>query len=140
MIHITKLNPYISFKDNARQAMKFYQTVFGGKLDMTTFKDGGTQCAPSEENNIMHSVLETTNGLSFMASDTPASMGYESGRGISMTLSGEDEVELKGYWDKLSSSATIEQPLEKAPWGDTFGMLTDKFSVRWMINISGKKP
>lgn len=57
---------------------------------------------------------------------------------MSVSLSGANEDELKGYWDKLSDSAKIEQPLMKAPWGDNFDMLTDKFGIRWMVNISGK--
>jgi len=135
----SKLNPYISFKNNAREAMEFYKTVFGGKLDMTSFKDGGVPCDPSEENNIMHAMLEADNGIVFMAADTPMSMEYKPGTNISISLSGDNEAELKGYWEKLSTGGIIEQPLMKAPWGDTFGMLTDKFKIRWMINIAGEK-
>jgi PhnB protein len=136
---MTKLNPYISFKDNAREAMEFYKTVFGGKLDMTTFKDGGAPCDPSEEKNIMHAVLEADNGITFMAADTPSSMEYQPGKNISISLSGDNEDELKGYWEKLSADAVIEQQLMKAPWGDTFGMLTDKFDIHWLVNITAKK-
>jgi PhnB protein len=136
---MTRLNPYISFKDNARQAMEFYKSVFGGKLDIMTFKDGGTPCDPSEENNIMHSALETDSGMMFMAADTPSGMEYIPGRNISITLGGEDEDELRKYWEGLSVGADIEQPLVKAPWGDTFGMLTDQFKIHWMVNIRAKK-
>lgn len=134
-----RLNPYLSFKNTTRDAMSFYKTVFGGKLVMTTFKEGGVPCDPSEENNIMHSQLETDNGIVFMAADTPAGMDYRPGTNMSVSLSGDAEVELKGYWDKLAAGAQIEQPLVKAPWGDTFGMLTDKFGIRWMVNITAKK-
>jgi PhnB protein len=135
----TILNPYISFKDNAREAMEFYKTVFGGKLTVSTFKELHAPVDPSEENKIMHSVLEADNGIKFMAADTPKHMEYEPGKNISISLSGDNEEELKGYWEKLSDSATIRQPLEKAPWGDTFGMLTDKFGIEWLVNISEKK-
>jgi PhnB protein len=133
----SRLNPYLSFKDNARQAMEFYHTVFGGKLDMTTFKEGHSSNNPTEDNRIMHAALEAENGMLFMASDTPMGMEYESGQSISMSLSGDNEAELKGYWDKLSKSATVIMPLEKAPWGDTFGMLVDQFGIKWMVNITG---
>ncbi len=136
---MTKFNPYINFKDNARGVMEFYKTVFGGKLDMTTFKAGGVPCDPSEENNIMHAVLDTDNGMTIMAADTPSGMKYHPGTNISMSLSGENEDELKGYWEKLSAGAKVEQPLAKAPWGDTFGMLTDKFGIHWLVNITAKK-
>ncbi len=135
----THLNPYVSFKDNARQAMEFYKTVFGGKLTLNTYKDFHASQDPAEDDKIMHSVLEVENGIMFMAADTPNRMEYQPGASISMSLSGENEAELRGYWDKLSDGATTIMPLEKAMWGDTFGMLKDKFNVTWMINITGKK-
>jgi PhnB protein len=71
-----------------------------------------------------------------MGSDTPTSMGQPRGNG-QISLSGDDEAELTGYWNKLSDGATVVMPLAKAPWGDSFGMLTDRFGVPWMVNISG---
>lgn len=133
------LNPYLNFDGNAKEAMEFYKMVFGGKLTMSTFKNGGMPHDSSEENKIMHAVLIAENGITLMASDTPKEWGYKPGTNISISLSGDDEVELKKYWDKLSADAEIGQPLTAAPWGDTFGMLTDKFGIRWMVNIAGKK-
>ncbi len=135
----TQLNPYLSFRDNAREAMEFYKTVFGGKLQMQTFKEYHASQDPSEDNKIMHASLVGDNGIVFMAADTPNSMQYRAGTNISMSLSGEDEAELRGYFNKLAAGGTIGMPLEKAPWGDTFGMVTDKFGVPWMVNISGRK-
>lgn len=135
----TRLNPYLSFKDNTREAMEFYKTVFGGKLEMNTFKDFHASQDPSEDNKIMHSVLEADNGIAFMASDTPDRMEYKAGNNYSMSLSGDNEAELRGYFEKLAAGATITMPLEKAIWGDTFGMLTDKFGVQWLVNIAGQK-
>jgi len=133
-----RLNPYISFKDNARQAMEFYQTVFGGKLEMTTYKEANAPVEPSEGDNIMHAMLTGDNGIVFMAADTPNHMEYKSGSCISMSLSGDDDALLSGYFQKLSESGTETQPLEVAPWGDKFGMCTDQFGIDWMVNISGK--
>jgi PhnB protein len=135
----SKLNPYLGFKDNAREAMEFYKGVFGGKLTMSTFKEFQASQDPSEDNKIMHSMLETDNGITLMAADTPKSMEYRPGTNVSVSLSGGNEKELKSYWEKLSPGATIRQPLEKAPWGDTFGMLADKFGIEWLVNIAGKK-
>ncbi len=135
----SRLNPYISFKDNTREAMEFYKTVFGGKLDQTTFKEGGMTNNPSDENKIMHAMLIADNGIVFMASDTPPGMEHHSGSSINMSLSGDNEEELRGYWDKLAVGGTVTLPLEKAPWGDTFGMVNDKFGIAWMVNITGKK-
>lgn len=136
----TRLNPYLSFRDNARQAMEFYQTVFGGKLTLSTFEEFHASEDPAEGDKIMHADLEAANGVHFMAADTPNSMEYQTGTNMSMSLSGEDEAELRGYFEKLSAGGTIVMPLEKAPWGDTFGMLKDKFGVDWMVNIVGPRP
>lgn len=135
----TRLNPYLSFRDNARQAMDFYHSVFGGNLTRSTFAEFQAGDDPQEQDKIMHSMLETPNGLTLMAADTPNSMDYTPGNNYSISLTGEDEAELRGYWDKLSDGAAIAMPLEKAPWGDTFGMLTDKFGVAWMVNIAGQQ-
>ncbi len=134
-----KLNPYINFDGNAREAMEFYNSVLGGKLDINTFAESGMSDDPAEAEKVMHALLETEDGMTIMASDTPKHIEYKPGKNISISLSGEDESTLKGYWEKLSESADIFAPLEKAPWGDTFGMLTDKFGIGWMVNISAKK-
>ncbi len=135
----SKLNPYLSFKDNTREAMEFYRTVFGGKLDLSTFKDLHASQDPSEDNMIMHSVLEADNGITIMASDTPSRMEYRAGTNMSMSLSGDNEAELKAYFEKLSVGGMVIMPLEKAIWGDSFGMFTDKFGVQWLVNITGQK-
>ena len=135
----SKLNPYLSFKDNTREAMEFYRTVFGGKLQLNTFKELNASQDPSEDNLVMHSVLEAENGITFMASDTPNRMEYRSGTNMSMSLSGDNEAELKAYFEKLSAGGMVAMPLEKAIWGDSFGMFTDKFGVQWLVNIEGQK-
>lgn len=136
----TQLNPYLSFRDNARQAMEFYQSVFGGELSVNTFGDLHASDDPSDQDKVMHSSLASANGLTLMASDTPASMPVEQAAhsNISISLSGGDESELRGYWDKLSDGAQVTVPLEKAPWGDLFGMCTDKFGTAWMVNVTGE--
>ena len=133
----TRLNPYLSFRDTARQAMEFYQSVFGGELDLNTFASMNASEDPAEADKIMHSMLETDGGLTLMAADTPNSMELNPGNNTAISLSGEDDAELRGYWDKLSSGGTVQMPLETAPWGDSFGMCVDKFGVSWMVNIAG---
>ena len=133
----TRLNPYISFRDNAREAMDFYQSVFGGELTRSTFEELHASEDPAEKDKIMHSMLETEGGLVLMAADTPNSMDHTPGGSISVSLSGEDEAELSGYYKQLSEGGTVLAPLDKAPWGDSFGMCVDRFGVTWLVNISG---
>ena len=134
----SKLTPYLNFRNNTREVMAFYQTVFGGKLTMNTFKEFGVSQDPTEENKIMHSMLEVENGMTLMAADVPNSMDLQSGTNISITLSGDNEEELTRYFNMLSSGGMIIEPLAKAPWGDSFGMFADKFGINWMVNIAGK--
>jgi PhnB protein len=135
----TKLNPYINFKDTTRQAMEFYKSVLGGELTLSTFKEFNASEDASEDNKIMHSELNNGNGIDFMAADTPNRMEYHPGTNFNMSLSGDDEAELKGYFQRLSAGGQVTQPLEKAPWGDSFGMCIDKFGITWFVNIVAKK-
>lgn len=132
-----RLNPYLSFRDTARQAMEFYHSVFGGDLTLNTFAELEASEDPTEQDKIMHGMLESESGLVLMGADTPNGMDYTPGAGFSVSLSGDNETELRNYWDLLSDGGTIAVPLETAPWGDSFGMCVDRFGVSWMINISG---
>jgi len=136
----TRLNPYLSFRGTAKNAMEFYQSVFGGDLRLNTFGDYHASDDPAEVNKIMHGMLETEGGLTLMGADTPSSMEYQPGNTISVSLSGDNEAELRRYWEGLSEGGTIAMPLEKAPWGDTFGMCTDRFGVSWLVNITAGQP
>ena len=131
------LNPYLNFKDNARAAMEFYNSIFGGELAVSTFADLGAPVEDNEKDLVMHSHLQGDNGIVLMGADTPSHMEFKEGANGQVSLSGDDESTLRGYWDKLSDGGTVGVPLDKAPWGDTFGMCADKFGVSWMVNIAG---
>ncbi|PRY68474.1 PhnB protein [Glaciihabitans tibetensis] len=136
-----RLNPYLSFRDNARDAIEFYHSVFGGELDISTFGEMNASEDPSEKDKVMHSVLTTPTGLALMASDTPNAMDYTPGDSISVSLSGDadDQDVLTGYYNGLVDGGTVTQPLVLAPWGDYFGMCQDKFGVNWLVNIAGEQ-
>jgi PhnB protein len=131
----SRLNPYISFNGNARDAMKFYKTVFGGALTVNTFGDFGTKDAAIAK-KVMHAMLETDRGFTLMASDLAPGMEHNPGNNITVSLSGDDGDELRGYWKKLSRTGEVTMPLEKQMWGDEFGQCRDKFGVSWMVNIT----
>jgi PhnB protein len=131
----SRLNPYIQFDGTARAAMEFYQSVFGGDLSSNTFKEFGSGHGPEDDEKLMHSQLETPDGFTLMASDTPQGMSYNPGENIAISLSGDDEA-LRGYYEKLADGGKATVPLEKQMWGDEFGMVTDKFGINWMVNIA----
>ena len=130
----SRLNPYISFDGNAREAMEFYQGVFGGELTLNTFGSFGPP-DPATADKIMHGMLVAENGFALMGSDTPPGQTHEPGNTMSISLSGDDNDDLRGYWAKLSDGGTVTVPFEKQMWGDEFGMCIDRFGIAWMVNI-----
>ena len=131
----SRLNPYLSFDGNAREAMEFYKEVFGGTLAMNTFGEFGQQDSPIAD-KIMHAMLESDNGFTLMGSDTPPDSAHNPGNNIAVSLSGDDAEQLRSYWEKLSGGGIVSLPLEKQMWGDEFGMCVDRFGIPWMVNIA----
>ncbi|HEV3399710.1 MAG TPA: VOC family protein [Actinomycetes bacterium] len=131
----SRLNPYITFDGNAREAMTFYESVFGGTLTVSTFGESGSD-DPAIADKVMHAMLETPKGFTLMASDLPPGMDHNPGSNIAVSLSGEDADDLRGYWERLSEGGSVQMPLEKQMWGDEFGMCVDRFGVPWMVNIT----
>lgn len=129
------LNPYISFADNAREAIEFYQRVFGGELRLNTFGEFG-EADPAIADKIMHAMLQTPAGFTIMVADTPPGMPHRPGTNISVSLSGDDGEALRTYWQHLSDGGTITVPLDKQQWGDEFGACIDRFGIPWMVNIT----
>ena len=133
----SRLNPYISFNGQAKEAMEFYQAVLGGELNSNTFGEFGAADGDAAE-QIMHAQLETPDGFTLMAADTPPGMDYNPGTNITISLSGDDTDNLRGWFEKLSDGGQVTVPLEKQMWGDEFGQLVDKFGITWLVNIAGE--
>jgi PhnB protein len=129
----SRLNPYLNFNGNAREAMQFYASVFGGDLNITTFAEVGMDGPDADR--VMHAMLQTSNGYTIMGADTPSTMEFQPMSGSSVSISGDDSHALHTYWQKLSAGGTTTMPMEKQAWGDEFGMCVDKFGVPWMIDI-----
>ena len=133
-----RLNPYLNFRDDARDAMTFYQSVLGGELTISTFGEFHASEDPAEQDKVMHAQLETPDGLVLMASDTPQAMEFRPQAGVAVSLSGDDEDTLRAYWERLSEDGSVVMPFEQAPWGATFGMCVDRFGTSWMVNAGGQ--
>jgi PhnB protein len=133
----TLLNPYLHFDGNARAALEFYAEVFGGSAELSTFGQFAPPDSPGAD-RIMHGMVTAPNGFVVMGADAPPEMGSSAAAGYAISLSGDDEQALRGYWDRLSEGGTVSMPLEKQVWGDTFGQLTDRFGIPWMVNIAGE--
>jgi PhnB protein len=130
----TRLNPYLSFAGNAREAMEFYASVFGGELNIMAFGDMGGMGMPEDQHHlVMHADIMVNDGVTLMGAD----MGEHVHPNGSISMSGDDDDTLRGWFAGLAEGGEVKEPLTAAPWGDVFGQLTDKFGVAWMFNIAG---
>ena len=130
------LNPYLSFRGQAREAMEFYRSVFGGDVTVMTFGEFGEAPAGVDADHVMHGQLETPMGFTLMISDVPGEMDLTVGNNITISLSGDDGDVLRGYWERLSADGKVTFPLAKQMWGDEFGQCDDRFGISWLVNIS----
>jgi PhnB protein len=131
------LTPYLNFNGKTSEAMKFYQSILGGELKMQTFGEAKMAKSPKEKDLILHADLKN-DSLSLMASDGQPNQKVVFGDNIHMSIAGEDKNKLTEIFTKLGRGGKVDMPLEKQFWGDTFGMVTDKFGVHWMVNIAAK--
>ena len=132
------IQPYLNFNGDCEEAMKFYQSVLGGKLDISRFKDFASPDMPmpkEAENKVMHATL-VSDKMTFMASDGAPDSKVVFGDSVHMSVAGSDEAQLTKVFEGLSAGGKIVMPLAKQVWGDKFGMFTDKFGIHWMVNIS----
>ncbi|MEU4801545.1 VOC family protein [Actinosynnema sp. NPDC023587] len=133
----SRLNPYLGYRGNARQAMEFYQEVFGGELELGTVADFGSPDSPRAD-QVVHSRLDTPDGYSLMAWDVPEEVPHHPGTNVAVYLGGDDGG-LRGHFAKLSAGGTVTTPLEKQSWGDEAGALVDRFGISWMVNITQRQ-
>ena len=131
----SRLNPYISFNDNARQAMEFYQEVFGGDLHVSTFGEFGAGDPSGRRQGHARAARDRRR----LHADGVGHAGRHAATARAQHLGQPQRRrpdELRGYWEKLSEGGTVTMPLEKQMWGDEFGMCIDRFGIRWMVNIA----
>jgi len=132
------LTPYLTFNGQAAAAMKFYHSILGGELTMQTFAESKMAQRPEDNDLIIHATLKNE-GLIFMASDAMPSRQAKFGDNVHMSISGEDHERLTRIFNGLSDGGKVDMPLAKQFWGDTYGQLTDRFGVHWMVNITTPK-
>ena len=129
------LSPYLNFAGNTREAMNFYHDVFGGTLHIITFAEFGVTGMPAD--GVMHAAL-TTDHLSIFATDAqPGAEASWNGTRVYLSLMGDDSGTLTDWFNRLAEGGRIGMPLEKQVWGDTYGLVADRFGIEWMVNIAG---
>jgi len=134
-----QLSPYLTFNGQAAAAMKFYHSILGGELTMQTFAESKMAKTPEENDLIIHAELKN-GGLTLMASDSMPSRQAKFGDNVHMSISGNNSARLSKIFEGLSEGGEVDMPLAKQFWGDTYGQLTDKFGIHWMVNITAQPP
>ncbi|QPC47867.1 VOC family protein [Mangrovibacillus cuniculi] len=134
---MTIINVYLNFDGQTKEAMEFYHGIFGGELSLQTFGEAYENTSESVKNRIIHANLKNDT-LTFMASDTHPEFSppHKVGNNVSLSINGSDLELLTEYFQKLAEGGEVTMPLEKQFWGDTFGSLTDKFGIHWMVNVT----
>lgn len=138
---IKKVTPYLNFDGNGEQAVKFYETVLGAKVEaLSRMGDVPGSNAPAEDKDrLLHALLRFESGDSIMASDTMKGASFSLGNNVHVTLEFGDVDEMAAKFDGLAAGGKVDMPLNDTFWGARFGMLTDKFGIRWMFNCDLKK-
>lgn len=127
---------HLNFRGDARAALTFYQSVFGGDVAMVTYKDAGNVQEPSEADQVMWGQVTADNGFRVMAYDVPSNIPWNQGENaFFVSLRGEAAEEVTAYWQKLTDGATVLQPLGPAQWAPLYGMLQDRFGVTWVLDV-----
>ena len=133
------LTAYISFDGNTEEVFDFYKTAFGGEIvNLQRFGDAPNsgQMTDADKQKIMHIALEAPHGVSLMGNDHLDIMGgpFSAGNNFSLSFHPDSKEEADKLFNSLSAGGSVTVPMSEAPWGDYFGMFTDKFGIKWMIN------
>lgn len=127
---------HLNFRGDARAALAFYQSVFGGSQMVVSYKDAGNVQDAAEAEQVMWGQVTADNGFRVMAYDVPSRMAWNAGEiPFFVSVRGNDPDEITGFWGKLSDGATIVQPLAPAGWSPLYGMLKDRFGVTWVLDV-----
>ncbi|GGO72031.1 VOC family protein [Nonomuraea cavernae] len=127
---------HLNFRGDARAALEFYQSVFGGHLAVVTYKDAGNVRDAAGADQVMWGQVLADNGFHVMAYDVPSGLPWNQGENaFFLSVRGETTQEITAYWERLSAGATVLQPLAPAQWAPLYGMLRDGFGVVWVLDV-----
>lgn len=136
----TAITPHLNFQGNARQALSFYHSVFGGELSIVTYANAEKAEDASSPDDVIWGQVRNETGFRMMAYDVQTSKSWNPGENaFYMVLESNTTTELTGYWDKLAESAEILQPLLPSPWSSLYGMLKDNFGTVWVCSVASSE-
>ena len=144
---------HLNLRGDARAALEFYRSVFGGQITIATYGDFGMPKEAPGAENVVFGQVEGNNGFRVMAYDIPGAAGGSAAaagstsreNGVTVTdqpffvsVRGETLDEVQGYWAALSAGASVVEPLAASAWSPGFGMLTDRFGVTWILDVAAE--
>ncbi|MFZ6178942.1 VOC family protein [Nannocystis pusilla] len=135
-VHVTN---HLNFRGDARAALEFYHSVFGGDIAVVTYQDAHNVQSPAEANQVMWGQVAANNGFRVMAYDVPARLPWDPGtNAFFVSVRGDSAAEIAALWDKLAEGATVTQPLAPSGWTPLYGMLKDRFGVTWVLDVASE--
>ena len=133
------VNPYIAFKGNCREAIELYKSALDAQVLFTQTMGESPMSDMGPAENIMHCTIKVGDSTIMMCDD-PRPDAAAGGGNISLAIGLTDPERAKRLFANLAKDGSIVMPLEKTYWAEAFGMVTDKFGIKWMINCDGPKP
>ena len=128
---------HLNFRGDAREALEFYQSVFGGDIMIVTYSDAQNVQEPSEAGQVMWGQVAAPNGFRMMAYDVPSQLPWDQGENaFFVSVRGDSTTEITDLWEKLAAGATVVQPLAPSGWTPLYGMLKDRFGTTWVLDIA----
>lgn len=128
---------HLNFRGDARAALTFYQSVFGGDQTVLSYKDAGQVQDPAEADQVMWGQVVAESGFCIMAYDVPSAKPWNAGEiPFFVSVRGDDAKDITRYWDGLSDGATIVQPIGPAFWTPLYGMIRDRFGITWILDVA----
>ena len=132
-----KTTAHLNFRGEAKAALEFYHSVFGCEIMLLSYRDAHAVQAPEEADQIMWGQVESADGFRVMAYDVPSRMDHDAGTiPMFMSVRGDEEDAVIGYWEKLCLGGTVIQPIGPAGWSPLYGMVRDKFGVTWVMDLA----
>ncbi|MER6164537.1 VOC family protein [Streptomyces violaceorubidus] len=127
---------HLNFRGEAREALTFYRSAFGGDLTLVTYQDAGNVQDPAAAHQVMFGQVSSADGPSVMAYDVPSDLPWNRGENaFFVSVRGESAEEITAYWERLAEGATVLRPLGAAQWASLYGMLRDRFGVTWILDV-----
>jgi PhnB protein len=128
---------HLNFRGEAREALAFYQSVFGGQVNAMTYREAHQVTSEAEAEQVMWGQVMADTGFRVMAYDVPSHTAWNPGENAFLVaLATQTQDEMRAYWDKLSAGATVTVPPQAAQWSPLFGMLKDRFGTNWTLSVA----